>query len=529
MQSSTASDRSVTGSIIGIQGPVVDIRFQGALNLPSIYDLLTVNDRGLLAPLRLEVQAHLGENCIRAIALGSTRGLGRGMNVTASGGPLKVPSGTGVLGTVLNAVGEQIYVSPRKETSTPSATRPTVAEPPALSVLRSELTILHSHIKIIDLLAPLPRGGKIGFFGGAGVGKTVLLKELILNCIVKNNSRKGAAVFAGIGERTREGSEDWEDFREEEFFNQMCLIYGQMNETPGLRLFAANTAATIAESLRDGGTDVLMLIDNIFRYVQAGAEVSTLLGKMPSEVGYQPTLEMEIGDLQERLVSTKDASITALQAVYVPADDLGDPASSALFSHLDAFIVLDRKIVEQGLYPAVDPLLCQSRALNREVVQASKELLLAEYDRQGTGHVLQRDAVDVLLTRHPKIAKESKRLLTRFVELEKKSRLLGRESLQDKESDEFTRATILRDFLTQKFASASSSPAEGQSVPLWETLFGALYICAGSVGELQTLPEKILRGKGGLASVPEAEKLAGKERPVDRIKTLLDALKESTS
>jgi F-type H+/Na+-transporting ATPase subunit beta len=519
----------VTGSIIGIQGPVVDIRFQGtAESLPHIYDQLSVIDTALQSPLRLEVQAHLGENCVRAVALGSTRGLGRGMGVRSEGGPLRVPKGRAVLGKVLNAMGEQIYPplsAPLVLDETNS--RPTVAEPPALGELRSEISILHTKIKIIDLLAPLPRGGKIGFFGGAGVGKTVLLKELIQNCIVKNGDRKGAAVFAGIGERTREGNEDWEDFRlRDELFSRMCLIYGQMNETPGLRLTAANTAAAIAESLRDENIDVLMFIDNIFRYIQAGSEVSTLLGKMPSEVGYQPTLEMEVGDLQERLVSTTKGSITALQAVFVPADDVGDPASSALFSHLDAFVVLDRKVAEKGLYPAVEPLQCSSRALNREVVEASKSSLLEEFTARPDS-TLDRASVERLLGEHPAIAKEAKRLLTRFVELDKKARLIGMDSLQEDENNDYRRAKLLRHFLTQEFGSTRGDGQDSQQVPLWETLYGSLVIEAAPVDDLHD--KHTWRGRGALDTIEDAEAIAARYRSAEEITTLLAEIKKRVS
>jgi len=545
MANTNTAERPLMGSIVRIKGPIVDVRYEGLeCRLPKIYDQLTVVDSAGTSRLHLEVEAHLGDNTVRTIALGSTQGLGRTMKVQTSNRPIQVPVGESVLGTVLNVLGEIVYAHPhRAPVHGAVVQRPIVKEPPNLWDLRSDLTIFPTYIKAIDLFSPLPRGGKVGFFGGAGVGKTVFLKELMQNLMLedpspdRSHSRRVTSVFAGIGERTREGNEDWEDLRNTDIFKRMCLIYGQMNETPGVRMRAANTAATIAEELRKHGDDVVMFIDNIFRYVQAGSEVSTLLGKMPSEVGYQPTLEMEIGDLQERLVSTKEGSITAIQAVYVPADDITDPASAALFSHLDAFIVMKRSIAEKGLYPAVDLLECTSRALTREVVESSAEMFLrsesVNYREHGSPvtHVMRdirgqfgEDGLTQLLHGHMEIARRARNLLTKSVELENKVRLLGVDSLSDEnennERENYERADRLKMFMTQDFCTTHQF---GHQVPLWETLYGALVILTAPLDRFKDIPTKRFRGKGALSTVEGTEELM-KYRT--QVSNLLDRLSE---
>lgn len=527
------------GLIIRIKGPIVDVRYDNAgleTDLPKIYDQLNVLDDKGKTTLTLEVEAHQGDNCVRTIALGSTQGLKRAMKVRSDNLPIQVPVGESVLGTVRNVLGEEVYVSPNRDAQqSAESLHPVVQEPPNLWDLNSGLTIFPTYIKVVDLFAPLPRGGKVGFFGGAGVGKTVFLKELMHNLMLGDSSaadssrRRVTSVFAGIGERTREGNEDWEDLRDEEIFKRMCLIYGQMNETPGLRMRAANSATTIAEHLRDKGDDVVMFIDNIYRYVQAGSEVSTLLGKMPSEVGYQPTLEMEIGDLEERIVSTDKGSITAIQAVYVPADDMSDPALAALFSHLDSSIVLERSIAEKGLYPAVDPLKSTSRALSKEVIENSFDFLfkLATTSSTKNGDRFSDDALTQLLRNHIRIANAARALLTRFVELDNKVRLLGRLSLSpdNGETDDYDRADRLRMFLTQQFVTTRNVEWPGYKVPLWETLFGVLVIAAGRIEELRKIEASEFRRKGALATIDKARSLDSESRT--KINDLLHELPEN--
>lgn len=538
MPDPTVKSTHPEGSIIRIKGPIVDVRYVNPgleSDLPKIYDQLNVLDKAGKACLTLEVEAHLGDNCVRTIALGSTQGLSRSMKVLSDNQPIRVPVGDSVLGTVRNVLGEEVYAAPkRRAPEGPRVLQPVVKEPPNLWDLSSGLTIFPTQIKVVDLFTPLPRGGKVGFFGGAGVGKTVFLKELMHNLMLRDSPsgasarRRVTSVFAGIGERTREGNEDWEDLRDEEIFNRMCLVYGQMNETPGLRMRAANSATTIAESLRDKGDDVVMFIDNIYRYVQAGSEVSTLLGKMPSEVGYQPTLEMEIGDLEERIVSTGTGSITAIQAVYVPADDMSDPALAALFSHLDASIVMERSIAEKGLYPAVDPLKSTSRALNKEVIQNSLSSLfeLAAAANAGVTDRFSEEGLKQLFENHIRIAKSARALLSRFVELDNKVRLLGRLSLntENKETDDYDRAERLRMFMTQQFITTRNAEWPGYQVPLWETLFGALVLAAADIEQLRQIDPKEFRRKGALNTIEQAKDLASTNRP--RIGDLLQTLPE---
>ena len=349
------------GRIVQVIGPVVDAEFPAG-SLPNILDAVII-ERPDTTKLVAEVQLHLGENMVRCVAMDSTDGLVRGMKVANTKEPITVPVGPATLGRMLNVIGEPID---GKGSIASDTMRPIHRPAPPFSDQNIETTMLETGIKVIDLLEPYPKGGKIGLFGGAGVGKTLLIIELINN-IAKQHS--GISVFGGVGERTREGNDLWLDFNESGVINSTALVFGQMNEPPGARQRVALTALTLAEHFRDAeGRDVLLFIDNIFRFVQAGSEVSALLGRMPSAVGYQPTLGTEMGALQERITSTKRGSITSVQAVYVPADDLTDPAPATTFSHLDATTVLNRAIVEKGIYPAVDPLDSTSRILDPRIV-----------------------------------------------------------------------------------------------------------------------------------------------------------------
>ena len=347
------------GKLVQIIGPVLDVKF--AEKLPNIFNALEIylDDKRIVA----EVQSHLGDNTVRAIAMSSTDGLKRGLEVIDTGEPIKVPVGKATLGRIFNVLGETVDNGPKIETED----RDTIHKPaPSFEEQETHSEILETGIKVVDLLAPYLKGGKIGLFGGAGVGKTVLIQELINN-IAKGHG--GLSVFAGVGERTREGRDLYNEMNESGVINKTALVYGQMNEPPGARLRVALSALTMAEHFRDKeGQNVLLFIDNIFRFTQAGAEVSALLGRMPSAVGYQPNLSTEMGALQERITSTKKGSITSVQAVYVPADDLTDPAPATTFSHLDATTVLSRQIASLGLYPAVDPLASTSRILEPEIV-----------------------------------------------------------------------------------------------------------------------------------------------------------------
>jgi F-type H+-transporting ATPase subunit beta len=385
---------------------------------------------------------------------------------------------------------------------------------------------LPTYIKVIDLIAPFPRGGKIGFFGGAGVGKTVFLKELINTLIVKQNV---FSVFSGIGERTREGNEDWEDFKgDDELLKNLVFVFGQMNETSGTRFRAGHTAITMAEHFRDKGRDVLVFIDNIFRYVQAGSEVSTLLGRMPSAVGYQPTLEMELGDIQERISSTDKGAITAVEAVYVPADDLTDPAPAAIFAHLDASLVLKREIAEKGLYPAVDPLESQSRILDPSVVESD------EYPNQFINdppNEEQHKAVKdfgkenlcELLKCHYKIAKKVREILEINKGLENTINLLGEEELRQEDKETHWRAVRIQRFLSQPFkVSEQFSGIDGVQVPIWETLYGFLCLTCDNITNLTCVGADEYWNKGPITDVETYGKMVeNKEETVPRLLQIL--------
>ena len=431
------------GTITQIISAVVDVSFKD--QLPSIYNALKVKvgDKELV----LEVQQHLGNNVIRAVAMDSTDGLQRGMEVIDTGSPIKVPVGKAVLGRILNVLGQPVDDGGPIETE---EFLPIHRDAPSFEEQETETEIFETGIKVIDLLAPYIKGGKIGLFGGAGVGKTVLIMELINN-IAKGHG--GLSVFAGVGERTREGRDLYDEMTESGVLSKTSLVYGQMNEPPGARLRVGLTGLTIAENFRDKeGQDVLLFIDNIFRFTQAGSEVSALLGRMPSAVGYQPNLATEMGTLQERITSTKSGSITSVQAVYVPADDLTDPAPATTFSHLDATTVLSRNIASLGIYPAVDPLDSTSKALSADVV--GKE--------------------------HYAVAREVQAVLQRYKELQDIIAILGMDELSDEDKLTVSRARKIQRFFSQPFSVAEQfTGMEGKYVSVKDTIRGFKEILEG--------------------------------------------------
>lgn len=433
------------GRIVQIIGPVIDVEFPPDA-LPNIYDACIV-EREDNTRLFVETQLHLGENVVRCVAMDSTDGLVRGMTVKNTGAPISVPVGPETLGRMLNVIGEPID----NKGDIKTAKRYPIHRPaPPFSEQNIETSILETGIKVIDLLEPYPKGGKIGLFGGAGVGKTVLIMELINN-IAKQHS--GISVFGGVGERTREGNDLWLDFNQSGVINSTALVFGQMNEPPGARQRIALTALTLAEYFRDDeGRDVLLFIDNIFRFVQAGSEVSALLGRMPSAVGYQPTLSTEMGTLQERITSTRKGSITSVQAIYVPADDLTDPAPSTTFSHLDATTVLSRSIVEKGIYPAVDPLDSTSRILDPRI------LGFEHYDT----------------------ARKVQNILQRYKDLQDIINILGMDELSEDDKIIVQRARKTERFLGQSFFVAENfTGVPGQYISLSETIKGFKQIIEG--------------------------------------------------
>ncbi|GIX05837.1 MAG: ATP synthase subunit beta 2 [Candidatus Poribacteria bacterium] len=443
-----------TGRIAQIVGVVVDVEFPEG-QLPEIYDALEIQrDDG--SRLILEVEQHLGEDRVRCVAMDTTDGLRRGMPVRHTGGPIRVPVGREVLGRIMNVVGEPID---GRGPIQAKEYRPIHQPAPALSELSAQDEMLETGIKVIDLIQPFPRGGKIGFFGGAGVGKTVLITELIHNIATRH---QGYAVFTGVGERSREGTDLYLEMTESGVIERAALVYGQMNEPPGARLRVGLTGVTVAESLRDlGGADVLLFIDNIFRFTQAGSEVSALLGRMPSAVGYQPTLATEMGQLQERITSTQRGSITSVQAVFVPADDYTDPAPVTTFAHLDAVTRLERSIFEQARYPAVDPLASTSRILDPNVL--GKE--------------------------HYEVARRTQEIIQRYENLRDIIAILGLEELSEEDKLYVARARRLQMFLTQPFFTVPGTTLEGKYVPIEETIRGARMICDG---ECDDLPEQAL-------------------------------------
>jgi len=440
--------KAMSGHIVAVIGAVIDVEFpSGSGAVPKVYDALVVNDNNLT----LEVQQQLGDGVVRTIAMGSSEGLRRGLEVTNSGAPITVPVGEKTLGRIMNVLGDPIdEAGPIKTDETLPIHRPA----PKFVDLALSTELLETGIKVIDLLCPFAKGGKVGLFGGAGVGKTVNMLELIRNIAIEHS---GYSVFAGVGERTREGNDFYHEMKESNVLDKVSLVYGQMNEPPGSRLRVGLTGLTVAESFRDEGRDVLLFIDNIFRYTLAGTEVSALLGRMPSAVGYQPTLAEEMGTLQERITSTKTGSITSVQAVYVPADDLTDPSPATTFAHLDATVVLSRQIVELGIYPAIDPLDSTSRQLDPLVVGQE----------------------------HYDIARAVQGTLQRYKELKDIIAILGMDELSEEDKQIVRRARKIQRFLSQPFFVAEVFTGQpGQYVPLSETIRAFKGIIDGEYDEL---------------------------------------------
>lgn len=459
---------TAVGRVVQIIGVVVDVEFSGG-HLPEIYNALEIR-RPDGSRLVLEVEQHLGEDRVRCVAMDSTDGLIRGTEVIDTGGPITVPVGKGVLGRIMNVVGDPVDGKGPIEAE---ARLPIHRPAPPLEELSTKEEMLETGIKIIDLIQPFPRGGKIGFFGGAGTGKTVLITELIHNIATEHG---GYSVFAGVGERSREGNDMWLEMQASGVIDRAALIYGQMNEPPGARLRVGLTGVTVAEYLRDeGGLDVLLFIDNIFRFTQAGSEVSALLGRIPSAVGYQPTLATEMGQLQDRITSTKRGSITSVQAVFVPADDYTDPAPVTTFAHLDAVTRLERSIAEQARYPAVDPLGSTSRILDPNVV--GKE--------------------------HYEVARATQEILQRYENLRDIIAILGMDELSDEDKIAVARARRLQMFLTQPFFTVPGSTLPGRYVPVHETIEGARRIVNG---ECDDLPEQALYMVGNIEEAFEKAK-----------------------
>ncbi len=462
-QAAKQKSKAASGKISQIVGVVVDIDFP-AEHLPAIYYALKVklNDKDLY----LEVEQHLSETSVRAVAMGSTDGLKRGSEVENTGGPISVPVGDKTLGRMFNVIGEPIDSKPADI----KTRAPIHKEPPALSEQSAKVEVMETGIKVIDLICPMTRGGKAGLFGGAGVGKTVLIQELINN-IAKFHS--GYSVFAGVGERTREGNDLYHEMEESGVIAKTALVFGQMNEPPGARLRVGLSGLTIAEGFRDAGKDMLLFIDNIFRFTQAGAEVSALLGRLPSAVGYQPNLAQEMGALQERITSTKKGSITSVQAVYVPADDFTDPAPATTFAHLDSTIALSRALTELGLYPAVDPLDSSSTILDPEIVGQE----------------------------HYDVAREIQRVLQRYKDLQDIIAILGMEELSDEDKLTVSRARRIQRFLTQPFfVGEAFTGRPGLYVPLKDTIAGFREILDG---KHDAKPESAFYMKGTIQDVQD--------------------------
>ncbi len=457
------------GLITKIIGPVIDVEFQQG-ELPEIYTALHINkDDG--SYVVAEVQQMLGSNRVRTVAMSSTDGLKRGMKVINTNEPIKIPVGKPVLGRILNVVGEPVDEMGEINTDT---YLPIHRESPKLVDQNTNIEILETGIKAIDLLQPYQKGGKIGLFGGAGVGKTVLIQELIHNIAMAHN---GVSVFGGVGERTREGNDLWNEFKESGVLDKVALIYGQMNEPPGARMRVGLSALTAAEYFRDySKQDVLLFIDNIFRFTQAGSEVSALLGRMPSAVGYQPTLANEMGELQERITSTKDGSITSVQAIYVPADDLTDPAPATTFSHLDASTVLSRQIASLGIYPAVDPLESSSRVLDPNIIGEE----------------------------HYSVTRKVLEILQKYKELQDIIAILGMDELSEEDKETVNRARKIQRFLSQPFFVAEQfSGIPGKYVKLEDTIKGFKEIIEGKHDEL---PEQAFYMVGTIEEAVEKAK-----------------------
>ncbi len=469
--------KTALGKVVQVIGPVIDVEFPSG-SLPSIYNALKIqgkNSAGQEVNLVAEVQLILGDNRVRSIAMSSTEGLSRGLAVEDTGAPITVPVGAATLGRILNVLGEPV------DEAGPIAAKkfsPIHREPPVLSEQNTNIEVFETGIKVIDLLTPYVKGGKIGLFGGAGVGKTVLIMELINN-IAK--AHDGISVFSGVGERTREGNDLWQEMKESGVIDKVALVYGQMNEPPGARMRVGLTGLTMAEYFRDEeNKDTLLFVDNIFRFTQAGSEVSALLGRMPSAVGYQPTLANEMGQLQERITSTTKGSITSVQAIYVPADDLTDPAPATTFSHLDATTVLSRQIAELGIYPAVDPLDSTSTALKAAIVGQE----------------------------HYDVARGVQNILQRYKELQDIIAILGMDELSDDDKAVVYRARKIQKFLSQPFHVAevfTGSP--GKYVKLDDTIRSFKEILAG---KYDALPEQAFYMVAGIEEViAKAEKMKG--------------------
>ena len=453
-----------TGKITQVIGAVLDIRFDQGV-LPEINDAVEIRRKDG-SKLVAETAQHLGDDIIRCIAMGPTDGLVRGMEAIATGGPITVPVGEVTLGRIFNVLGEPIDKKPVPEGV---KRNPIHRKAPTFAEQATETEILETGIKVVDLLCPYQKGGKIGLFGGAGVGKTVLIQELIRNVATEHG---GYSVFTGVGERTREGNDLYTEMSESGVIDKTAMVFGQMNEPPGARMRVGLTGLTIAENFRDeGGKDVLLFIDNIFRLKQAGSEVSALLGRVPSAVGYQPTLQTEMGALQERITSTKNGSITSVQAVYVPADDLTDPAPATTFAHLDATTVLSRAIVEQGIYPAVDPLESTSRILDPRIVGEE----------------------------HYQVARGVQEILQRYKELQDIIAILGMDELSEEEKVLVARARKVQRFLSQPFFVAEQfTGTTGRYVPLGETIQGFKEILEGKYDEI---PEGMFLNAGNIDDV----------------------------
>ncbi|HEY8496958.1 MAG TPA: F0F1 ATP synthase subunit beta [Limnochordales bacterium] len=464
------------GRVVQVMGPVVDVQFPPG-QLPDLYNAIRIDyeDDERKIHLVLEAAQHLGNDTVRCVAMASTDGLVRGMRAVDTGGPISVPVGRKVLGRVMNVLGEPID---QKGEIDAEVRLPIHRPAPAVAEVEPATQMLETGIKVVDLLAPYPRGGKIGLFGGAGVGKTVLIMELIRNIAYEHG---GFSVFAGVGERTREGNQLYHEMREAGVLDKVAMVFGQMNEPPGARLRVGLTALTIAEYFRDSeGQDVLVFIDNIFRFVQAGSEVSALLGRMPSAVGYQPTLATEMGQLQERIVTTRRGSITSIQAIYVPADDYTDPAPATTFAHLDATTNLERRIAEKGIYPAVDPLASTSRILTPEIVGEE----------------------------HYNVARGVQQVLQRYKELQDIIAILGMDELSDDDKLLVARARKIERFLSQPmFVAEAFTGQPGKYVPVQETVRGFKGILEGKYDDLPeaafymvgTIDEAVEKGKRLLA------------------------------
>ena len=453
------------GKIVQVMGPVVDVVFEKG-ELPDIKDALEVENNGKRCVM--EVSQHMGNNIVRCIMLNASEGLQRDREVIATGSGIKVPVGEKTLGRLFNVLGDTVDEGPSLEGEEHLCIH---RDPPDFEHQRPAVEILETGIKVIDLLAPYAKGGKIGLFGGAGVGKTVLIQELIQNIATEHG---GYSIFTGVGERSREGNDLWSEMKESGVLEKTALVFGQMNEPPGSRMRVAETGLTMAEYFRDREhRDVLLFIDNIFRFVQAGSEVSALLGRMPSAVGYQPTLATEVGELQERIASTKEGSVTSVQAVYVPADDLTDPAPATTFAHLDATTVLSRKIVEQGIYPAVDPLESTSRILEADIVGEE----------------------------HYEVARKVQEVLQKYKELQDIIAILGMEELSDEDKNTVYRARKVQKFLSQPFHVAENfTGIQGKYVPLKETIRGFKAIVEG---EMDEYPENAFFNVGTIEDVIE--------------------------